>query len=68
MGSVLHDIEGETTFAPALLAIADGGGALFSADDAADVGVDEGTNVTSAYKERDNAFTGRIEKIAVHTR
>ena len=40
---------------------------IFSADDAADVGVDEGTNVSRAYRERDNAFTGRIEKIVVQT-
>jgi arylsulfatase A-like enzyme len=38
---------------------------VFSADDAADVGVDEGTNVSSAYKQRDNAFTGKIEKVRV---
>ena len=38
---------------------------IFSADDAADVGVDEGTNVSSAYKQHDNKFTGRIEKVRV---
>jgi hypothetical protein len=38
---------------------------IFSADDAADVGVDEGTDVSSAYKQRDNKFTGRIQKIQV---
>jgi arylsulfatase len=38
---------------------------IFSADDAADVGVDEGTNVSSAYKQHDNRFTGRIEKVRV---
>ena len=41
---------------------------VFSADDAADVGVDEGTNVSSAYPQypqRGNKFTGRIEKVTV---
>ena len=38
---------------------------IFSADDAADVGVDEGTNVSSAYKQHGNKFTGRIEKVRV---
>ena len=38
---------------------------IFSADDAADVGVDEGTNVSSAYKQHENKFTGRIEKVRV---
>jgi arylsulfatase len=38
---------------------------IFSADDAADVGVDEGTNVSPAYKERDNKFTGTIEKVQI---
>jgi hypothetical protein len=41
---------------------------IFSADDAADVGVDEGTNVSSAYKEHDNKFTGRIGKVTVEVR
>ena len=36
---------------------------IFSADDAADVGVDEGTNVSSAYPQRENRFTGRIQKV-----
>ena len=38
---------------------------IFSADDAADVGVDEGTNVSPAYKQADNQFTGKIEKVKV---
>src|SRR5688572_7254353 len=38
---------------------------IFSGDDAADVGVDEGTNVSAAYKQTDNRFTGRIEKVKV---
>jgi hypothetical protein len=41
---------------------------IFSADDAADVGVDEGTNVSSAYKQHDNRFTGKIEKVRVDVR
>jgi arylsulfatase len=41
---------------------------IFSADDAADVGVDEGTNVSSAYPQRENRFTGRIEKVRVDVR
>ena len=36
---------------------------IFSADDAADVGIDEGTNVSSAYRQHDNRFTGKIEKV-----
>ena len=38
---------------------------VFSVDDNADVGVDQGTNVSPAYKERENKFTGRIEKVQV---
>ena len=38
---------------------------IFSADDAADVGVDEGTNVSSAYKQHGNEFTGNIEKVTI---
>ena len=41
---------------------------IFSADDAADVGIDEGTNVSSAYPQHDNRFTGRIEKVKVDVR
>ena len=41
---------------------------IFSADDAADVGVDEGTNVSSAYPQRGNKFTGKIEKVRIDTR
>jgi arylsulfatase len=41
---------------------------IFSADDNADVGVDEGTNVSAAYKERENKFTGRIEKVLVEAK
>jgi arylsulfatase len=38
---------------------------VFSADEGADVGRDDGTPVTDDYKERDNAFTGRIHKVTV---
>ena len=38
---------------------------VFSLDDAADVGVDEGTPVTKAYKERDNKFTGKIHSVTI---
>ncbi|MGZ8219824.1 arylsulfatase [Methylomagnum sp.] len=41
---------------------------VFSMDDAADVGVDEGTPVTEAYPERDNHFTGKIERVTVEVR
>ena len=37
----------------------------FSADDLADVGVDEGTPVSKAYGEHNNKFTGRIEWVRV---
>lgn len=38
---------------------------LFSSDDAADGGVDEGTPVTEDYPERHNRFTGRIRRITI---
>jgi len=38
---------------------------LFSADETADVGMDNATPVTSEYKERDNEFNGRIEKVSI---
>jgi len=41
---------------------------LFSADEAADVGVDEGTPVTEDYKPSTSRFTGRILKVTVETR
>jgi len=37
----------------------------FSADETAGVGVDDATPVTTDYKERDNAFTGKIFKVTV---
>jgi len=41
---------------------------VFSADEGADVGIDEGTNVSSAYPQHGNRFTGRIDKVVVETR
>jgi arylsulfatase len=38
---------------------------IFSADETANVGVDDATPVTNDYKERDNAFTGKILKVVV---
>jgi arylsulfatase A-like enzyme len=40
-------------------------GYAFSADEGADVGVDEGTPVTEDYSGRDNKFTGKIHKVTV---
>ena len=40
-------------------------GMMFSADETAGVGVDDATPVTTDYKERDNAFTGKILKVTV---
>lgn len=41
---------------------------VFSADETADVGMDDATPVTEDYKERDNAFTGLINKVNVTLR
>ncbi len=38
---------------------------LFSADETADVGMDEATPVTEDYAEGDNELTGRIENVTV---
>jgi arylsulfatase len=38
---------------------------IFSADETADVGVDEATPVTEDYDEGDNSFTGTIQKVTV---
>jgi arylsulfatase A-like enzyme len=38
---------------------------IFSADETAAVGVDDATPVTNDYKERDNAFTGKILKVVI---
>jgi hypothetical protein len=40
-------------------------GMMFSADETAGVGVDDATPVTTDYKERDNAFTGKIVKVTI---
>jgi arylsulfatase len=40
-------------------------GFIFSADETADVGVDEATPVTEDYKANDNKFTGKIRKVTV---
>jgi arylsulfatase len=40
-------------------------GMVFSADETAGVGMDDATPVTTDYKERDNAFTGKILKVTV---
>ena len=37
----------------------------FSADEGADVGMDGETNVSTDYKQGDNAFTGKIVKVTV---
>jgi len=42
--------------------------AIFSADETAGVGVDDATPVTNDYKERDNAFTGKIHKVTVEVK
>ena len=39
--------------------------AIFSADETAGVGMDDATPVTKDYKERDNAFTGKILKVTL---
>jgi len=41
---------------------------MFSADEGADVGVDEGTPVTEAYTAAGSRFTGRIRKVTVEVR
>jgi arylsulfatase A-like enzyme len=40
-------------------------GFVFSADEGADVGQDGETPVTSDYKEGDNGFTGKIQKVTI---
>ena len=37
----------------------------FSADEGADVGEDGETNVSPDYKQYDNKFTGKIEKVTI---
>ena len=41
---------------------------VFSADEGVDVGQDGETNVTNDYKEGDNKFTGRINKVTVEVK
>jgi arylsulfatase len=41
---------------------------VFSLDEGADVGVDEGTPVTEDYPEHDNRYTGRIERVTIELR
>ena len=41
---------------------------IFSADEAADVGVDEGTPVTEAYTAANSRFTGRIHKVTIEVK
>jgi arylsulfatase len=38
---------------------------IFSADETADVGVDDAMPVTEDYKAGDNAFTGKIHKVKI---
>lgn len=38
---------------------------IFSADETAGVGKDDATPVTADYKERDNSFTGKIQKVVI---
>ena len=40
-------------------------GFLFSADEGADVGVDEGTPVTEDYAGSDNKFSGKINRVTI---
>lgn len=37
----------------------------YSGDEGVDIGMDNETNVTNDYKERDNKFTGKIKKVTV---
>ncbi len=41
---------------------------IFSVDDAADVGMDEGTPVVEDYQPRDSKFTGTIRKVVVEVK
>ncbi|MGZ8094847.1 MAG: arylsulfatase [Methylosarcina sp.] len=41
---------------------------IFSADEGADVGMDQDTPVTEDYKQGDNTFTGKIVKVTVETK
>lgn len=41
---------------------------IFSADEGADVGVDEGTPVTEAYTAANSRLTGKIHQVTVEVR
>jgi arylsulfatase len=41
---------------------------MFSGDDGADVGRDDGTPVSLDYRGGDNAFTGSISKVTISTK
>jgi arylsulfatase A-like enzyme len=41
---------------------------VYSADEGIDVGTDNETTVTQAYKQNENRFTGKIEKVTVELR
>jgi arylsulfatase len=41
---------------------------IFSVDDAADVGMDEGTPVVEDYQPKDAKFTGTIRKVVVEVK
>ncbi|MGZ8097033.1 MAG: hypothetical protein ACXWUD_12405 [Methylosarcina sp.] len=41
---------------------------IFSAEEGADIGMDEHTSVTEGYKQGDNKFTGRIINVTVETK
>lgn len=43
-------------------------GMIFSADETTNVGLDDSTPVTTDYKEYDNAFTGKIDKVTVEVK
>ncbi len=43
-------------------------GYIFSADEGADVGVDEGTPVTEEYPRGESKFTGKIERVTVEVK
>ena len=41
---------------------------VFSADEGTDVGVDGETPVSNDYKQGDNKFTGKIDKVTIDTK
>lgn len=41
---------------------------IFSGDEGADVGVDEGTNVSDAYPEGENRFTGKVRQVTIEVK